>query len=173
MESRKTDTNFIWLDDGVTLVESTQADYDWINAHLREWDRREAEVFDGGRPDRLSDMERSWTIRDGENVVGFFATRTFADESVLSRRRFLVELTTDYVWKIKVKYVRFSRAVFRAVVENAPTWVDEFYTLPMKAYTGTVKWQERILGLRRLREVEIEGIPHVLLGTTRKEVMSW
>jgi len=165
----ETASNFIWLGDGVTLVRSTQADFDFINAHLREADRRETEVFDRGRPDALCDMETSWTIRDAGNVVGFIATMPFADESVMSRRRFLVELTTGHVWKIKVKYVRYSRAVLRAVVENALPWVEDFYTLPMKAYAGACRWDEKVLRMRKVREIEVEGVPHVLFHITRKE----
>ena len=166
----KTDSNFIWLGEGVTMTGSTQPDFDYINAHLREGDKAETQVFDGGKPDSLSQMEKSWTIRDGGNVVGFLASMPFADESIMSRRRFMVQLTTDYVWKIKIKYVRFSRAVLRAFVENSPAWVDEFYTLPMKSYTGAVKWDEKILKLHRLRELDVGGVPHVLFGITRKEV---
>ena len=165
--------SFIYLGEGVTLAKSWQEDYDYVNAHLRDMDRRETEVFDGGKPDRLSDMERSWTIRDGENIVGYFATMTFPDESILSRRRFLVELTTDYVWKIKVKYVRFSRRVVRAVVENTAPWATDFYTLPMADYGGTVKWQQKILGFRKINEIDVEGVKHVLLHTTRQEVLKW
>lgn len=168
----RTRSNFIWLGDGVTMTCSTQADFDFINARLRAADYAETQVFDGGRPDALADMERSWTIRDGANVVGFVATKPFADESLLSRRRFLVQLTTEYVWRIKVKYVRFSRAVLRAVVENAPAWVEDFYTLPMKSYEGAVRWDERVLRMRRVCEVDVEGVPHVLFGITRKEALA-
>lgn len=168
----RTRSNFIWLGEGVTLTGSTQADFDFINARLRAADRAETQVFDAGRPDALADMERSWTIRDGANVVGFIATKPFGDESVMSRRRFLVQLTTEYVWRIKVKYVRFSRAVLRAVAENAPAWVEEFYTLPMKSYEGAVKWDERILKMRRVREVDVEGVPHVLFRITRQEAVA-
>jgi len=168
----RTRSNFIWLGEGVTMTGSTQADFDFVNAHLRAADYAETQVFDGGRPDALADMERSWTVRDGANVVGFVATAPFAYESVMSRRRFLVQLTTEYVWRIKVKYVRFSRAVLRAVCENAPAWVTEFYTLPMKAYAGAVRWDERILKMRRVREIDVEGVPHVLFRITRKEATS-
>lgn len=165
----ETRSNFIWLGEGVTMVASTQDDFDFINANLREMDRRETQVFDNGRPDALADMERSWTIRDGANIVGFVATKPFADESVLSRRRFLVQLTTGHVWRIRIKYVRFSRAVLAAVAANSPKWVTDFFTLPMKAYEGAVKWDERVLKMRRLGEIDAEGVPHVLFHITRKE----
>ena len=165
----RTRSNFIWLGEGVTMVASTQDDFDFINANLREMDRRETQVFDNGRPDALADMERSWTIRDGANVVGFVATAPFACESVMSRRRFLVQLTTEYVWRIKVKYVRFSRSVLAAVAENSPAWVTDFFTLPMKAYAGAVKWDERVLKMRKVREIDVDGVPHVLFHITRKE----
>ncbi len=161
--------NFIWLGDGVTMVRSVQEDYDHINANLREADLREVMVFDGGRRDALADMEECWTVRDGPNVVCFLATRTFAGESLLSRRRFLVQLTTDYVWRIKVKYVRFSRAVLKACVERTPPWIDEFFTLPMKEYAGAVRWDERVLKMTRMAEPVLNGVPHVLFRITRKE----
>ena len=167
---RGTDGNFIWIGDGITLARSWPEDVALVNANLREWDRREAQVFDGGRPDRLEDFEQCWTIRDGGDVVGFFGMRTFADESPMSRNRVLVELTTDHVWKMKVKYVRLSRKVFMAVCDRAPSWVTDFWTLPMKAYAGTVKWQERVLGMRRVREIELEGVAHVLFHIARKEI---
>lgn len=165
----ETSSNFIWLGEGVTMTRSVQEDYEATYADLREWDRRETEVFDGGRADALADMETSWTIRDGAALVGFIALKTFAGESVLSRRRFIVQLTTNHVWKVKVKYVRFSRPVLRAVAENAPGWVTDFYTLPMKAYAGAVRWDERILKMHRVREIVANGVPHVLFHITRKE----
>ena len=169
----RTRSNFIWLGEGVTMTGSTQADFDFINARLRAADYAETQVFDAGRPDALADMERSWTIRDGAYVVGFIASRIFADQSPMAHQRFIVQLTTEYVWRIKMKYVRFSRAVLRAFVENAPAWVTDFYTLPMKAYTGAVRWDERILRMHRVREVDVEGVPHVLFHITRQEVEKW
>lgn len=167
------DPNFIWIGDGVSLARSWPEDMDFVNANLREWDWRETQVFDGGRPDRLEDFETCWTIRDGADIVGYFGMRTFADESLMSCSRFLVELTTPHVWQMKVKYVRLSRKVLGAVCGRAPSWVTDFWTLPMKAYAGTVKWQERVLGMKRVREIELEGVPHVLFHITRKETESW
>ena len=161
------ESNFIWLGEGVTMVRSVQADYDFINANLREADLREVLVFDRGRRDRLSDMEESWTVRDGPNVVCFLATKPFEGEGPLSRRRFLVQLTTEYVWRIKVKYVRYSRAVLAAMARRTPPWVTDFYTLPMKEYVGAVRWDERILGMERVAEPVLNGVPHVLFHITR------
>ena len=157
------------LGDGVTLTPSTQADFDVVNANLRAGDLAETKVFDFGRPDRLDDMERSWTIRDGSNIVGFVALKAFGDESLLSKNRFLVQLTTNYVWKIKLKYVRYSRAVLKAVCERAPGWVTDFWTMPMKAYSGAVRWDERILKMHKVMELDIVGVPHVLFHITREE----
>jgi len=168
----KTQSNFIWLGEGVTLVRSVQADYDWINAHLRAADRAETQVFEGGRPDSLADMDESWTIRDGAALVGFAALKSFPGESALSRRRFIVELTTTYVERIKIKYVRFSRAVLAALAANAPSWVEDFYTLPMESYTGAVEWDARILKMRPVKRIVANGVGHVLFHITRKEALS-
>lgn len=168
----RTDGNFIWLGDGVTMTRSVQTDYDFVNAHLRDADYAETQVFDRGRPDALADMESSWTVRDGGDIVCFVALKPFGTESVMSRNRFLVQLTTDHVWRIKKKYVRFSRKVLRAVAENAPPWVTDFWTLPMKSYAGAVKWDERILKMTRVREMRLEGVDHVLFRITRKDATS-
>ena len=162
-------SNFIWLGDGVTMTRSTQDDFDRINADLRDADRAEQQVFDGGRPDALADMESSWTVRDGPHLVCFAALRTFLGESVLSRSRVIVQLTTNHVWRIKVKYVRFSRAVLRELAGNAPPWVGEFWTFPMASYAGAVAWDERILGFHRVREIVLSGVPHVAMRISRKE----
>lgn len=158
------------LGDGVTMTRSTQEDYDWINAHLRADDAAEQRVFGEGFKDTVAMMERSWTIRDGENIVGFIATVIMQGDSPLSTRRMMAQMTTEYVWKIKVKYVRYSRRVLRAVVENTAAWVNDFYTMPMASYVGAVKWDERILGLHRMGVVQVNGVDHVLFRIGRKEV---
>jgi len=158
------------IGDGVTLKRSTQADYDHVNSHLRAEDAAEQRVFGEGFRDSLDMMERSWTIRDGENVVGFIATVVARGDSPLSPRRFLAEMTTEYVRRIPVKYVRLSRRVLRAVVENTAPWVSEFYTLPMASYAGAVRWDERILRMHREGTVRVNGVDHVLFRIGRKEV---
>lgn len=157
------------LGEGVVLRPATQADFDFINARLREMDERETEVF--GHKDARADLEAAWVILDGDVVVGYVGYLPLADGSILSRSRFLAELTTDAVWSRKVKYVRYSRRVLKAVVAKMPPWVETLYTLPMKDYAGAVAWLERVLKMTRVGEVEVNGIPHVLFRITRKEVL--
>lgn len=157
------------IGENVSLRQATQADFDFINAHLRTLDEREASVF--GHKDALSDLEVVWTIFDGETLIGYVGYLPLRDGSLFSKSRFLAGLTTDAVWSRKVKYVRYSRRVLKAVVARSPSWVDTFYTLPMKSYAGAVKWLERVLKMTRLGDVMVNEVPHVLFRITKKEVL--
>ena len=159
------------LGDGVTLTKSTKADFDYINAHLREGDAAEQRVFGEGFQDSIELTERSWTIRDGAAVVGYLATVVMRGDTPLSPRRLLAEMTTNYVSSIKIKYVKFSRRVLKAVVEHSAPWITDFYTMPMASYVGAVKWDERILRMRKIGVVPINGIDHIIFHISRKEAL--
>ena len=170
-ESFRTDSNFIWLGDGVTMVRSTDADFALVHGRLRPGDRAEERVFGEGRRDRLEDMESAWTVRDGAEVVCWVALALFRGDGPLSRRRLVAEMTTDHVWRARLRYVRHSRRVLAAVVENGPSWAEEFLSTPMEAYAQSVRWQERVLGFRRAGRVVVNGVAHAVLRTTRQEVL--
>ena len=167
--------NFVWVGDGVTLVRSTDADWEMANGNLRPGDAEEhaaALAAKGGAP-TPERMESAWTIRDGADVLGYIGLLPFDDESLMSRSRMVVMLSTREVDRRKVKYVRWSRAVFAAVAERAPKWVDGFYTYPLASYRAAVKWLKRVLRFRVVEERIEDGAKHLLMGISRKEAVSW
>ena len=173
--SRADGENFVWVGDGVTLVRSTDADWERANGNLRPGDAEEraaALAAKGGAP-TPGRMESAWTIRDGADVLGYVGLMPFDDESLMSRSRMVVMLSTREVDRRKVKYVRWSRAVFAAVAERAPKWVDDFYTYPLASYRAAVKWLKRVLRFRVVEERVEDGYEYLLMGISRKEATSW
>lgn len=147
------------IGEGVTLTPSTQADYDYVNANLREGDRCERDFF--GCEDRLEDMDLSYTVRDGEDIIAFLALKPMGGETRLSKSRFFVYLTTSHVRSRRIKYVRTTKKLLRAFVEAVPAWITEFHALTMESYVGAVRWLERVVGMRRIGRIDIDGEPHV------------
>lgn len=162
-------TGCIDLGYGIALSPGTQPDFDYVNANMRKADRRECEVFGEGG-ERFDRWEQAWSIRDGDDIIGIIGFCIFGMESPMSRNRLFCFLSTDAVWSRKVKFVRRSRLVFRRVAGMCRPWVTDFYSLPMSEYRQSIRWQERILGFRRVAEDEFRGVKHTVLHIRRNEV---
>lgn len=156
------------------LTPSTDADFDYINSHLRDMDKFEQDhaLSQCGlaKPDSLDQMEKSWTLHLCGEIVGYVAIQVPYGSSSLCNRRFVPMLSTKNVAHHPVDYVRLSLPVLRHVVRNAPPWVDDFLSLPLERYAKSVKWQEQILGFRRLAEFDLYGEKAVLLHIQRKDI---
>ena len=159
----------IEIGDGVTIEDSVQEDVDWIESHFREGDRLEHEALGGGRT-TLDIFERCWTVRNGDDIIGYCGIAIPDGDTVLSNLRFLCYMSCVNADKAKVKYVKMSRPVMRAVVARTPPWVDTYLSLPNVKYRGSVIWHERVLKMRCLREETWRGETFKLFAATRKEV---
>ena len=162
----------IEIADGVTIAESVQEEVDWIEAHFREGDRLEHEALGGGRTVIADLFEQCWTVRNGEDLIGYCGVAIPDGDTVLSPRRFLCYMSCTNADKAKVKYVKSSRPVMKAIVARTRPWADEFLSLPNVKYRGSVIWHERVLKMRCLQEIVWKGETFKLFETTRKEVES-
>lgn len=156
------------------LTPSTDADFEYINANLRPLDRFEQDHALSkcglAKPDSLCQMEKSWTLHlDGE-IVGYVALQVPYGSSTLCDRRFVPMLSTVNVEHHPVDFARLSLPVFRHVVQSAPPWVGDFLSLPLARYAKSVRWQEQMLGFRRVAEFDLYGENAVLLHISRKDV---
>lgn len=156
------------------LTPSTDADFAYINAHLRPLDKFEQDhccrILGEGARDSLAQMEMSWTLRLRGEIVGYVALQVPPLSSPISRIRNVPMTSTVNVAHHPIDYVRLSRPVLEYVVSQAPTWVDTFISAPFKRYAQSVKWQERVMGWHRVGEFDMGGGESaVLLKIERKE----
>lgn len=155
---------------GVTIEESVQEDVDWIEDHFREGDRIEHEALGGGRTVIADLFEQCWTVRNGEDLIGYCGVAIPDGSTVLSPERFLCYMSCVNADKAKVKYVRMSRPVMREIVARTKPWAETFLSLPNVRYHGSVVWHERVLKMHRLRTVRFMEEDFILFKTTRTEV---
>lgn len=156
------------LGDGVTIRPTTPADAAAVNADMRDADRAEYEVFGLDGEDFMK-WEFAFTVLCDGDIVGIAGFLMFQNGSVMSQNRLFGFMSTNAVWRHKVKFVKHSRKVFDAVAALGRPWVTDFYAIPMSAYKASIRWQERVLGFRIKEEVVLNGIPHTILHR-RKEV---
>lgn len=159
------------IGDGVTIEDSTQEDIDYVESNFREGDKVEHESLGGGRT-MLDIFERCWTVRNGEDIIGYCGVAIPDGDTVLSNIRFLCYMSCTNADKAKVKYVKMSRRVMKAIVAQTRPWIDTYLSLPNVKYHGSVIWHERVLKMRCLREDVWRGETFKLFVTTRKEVES-
>ena len=161
----------IELDMGVTIEPSVQEDVDWVESHFREGDRLEHESLGGGRT-MIDDLfEQCWTIRIGDDIIGYCGVAIPDGSTVLSPERFLCYMSSVNADKAKIKYVKMSRPVMREIVARTKPWVDTYLSLPNVKYHGSVIWHERVLKMERLQTVRFMGEDFILFKTTRSEVL--
>lgn len=157
-----------------SLAPATEADFAWVNAHLRGMDRFEQQHFirigDIQRPDSPDMLERAWTIRMGGEVVGYVGLQVPPGMTALSRLRFMPMLSTEAARLRPVDYARLSRPVLAWVVRQAPPWVEAFLSAPLARYAASVRWHERTMGWRRVAEYDVGGERAVLFTISRSEV---
>lgn len=159
---------------GFRLDPATQAEIDHVEAHYRAGDRREMEVAGGGRT-MLEEFEACWTVRAGNgDIVGYFGVLCLPGESVLGRSRGFCFMSCEAANRHKIAFVKASRPAFSWVASQCPPWVDRFVTWPLESYRGSIRWQERVLGMRRTFAVDAGGGERiVLMELTRTEVNAW
>ena len=160
---------------GFTLVPATQDDIDYVEANFRAGDRREQEV-ENAPPTLLEDCESCWTVRaDNGDVIGYFGILVMPNESHLSRTRAFCFMSCENANRHKVAFVKATRPAFRWMVGRCPSWVDTYLTWPLESYRSSVRWQEKVLKMRRVALVPapVDGERYVVMELTRQEVESW
>ena len=156
-----------------SLAPATEADFAWVNAHLRGMDRFEQQHFirigDIPRPDSPDMLERAWTIRMGGEVVGYVGLQVPPGMTALSRLRFMPMLSMSQAQKMTLSLPE-SRARAAWVVRQAPPWVEAFLSAPLARYAASVRWHERTMRWRRVAEYDVGGERAVLFTISRSEV---
>ena len=156
------------------LTPSTDEDFAYINANLREMDKFEQTHFREkcgiNEVDSLNLFEKSWTLHlDGE-IVGYVALQIPPMQSSFSSVRFVPMLSTKNVAHHPLDYARLSRPVLEHVLRSAPAWVTDFYSMPLAKYTASVRWHEKTMRWHRVRELDAMGEKAVLFYLNRKEI---
>ena len=159
------------------LTPSTDEDFAYINANLRDMDRFEQDhfcrVMGTETRDSLDQMEKSWTLHLHGEIVGYVALQVPTGSSPMSHIRGIPMLSTVNVEHHPVDFARLSRPVLEYVASQAPSWVDTFLSAPLKRYARAVRWHERTMGWTRVGEFDVgNGEKTVLFKTTRKELAS-
>ena len=159
---------------GFNLAPSTQEEIDYVEANFRAGDRREQEV-ENAPPTLLEDFESCWTVRAANgDVIGYFGVLVMPNESHMSRSRGFCFMSCENANRHKIAFVKATRPVFRWVVEQCPPWTDTFLSWPLESYAASVRWQEKILKMRRVALVPAPmGERYVHLEISRKEVLTW
>ena len=160
---------------GFALSPATQEEIDYVEENFREGERRERDV-EQAAPTRLSEFERCWTVRAGNgDVIGYFGVMEMPNESFMSRTRAFCFMSCENANRHKVAFVKASRPAFRWVVGACPPWVEVFLTWPLESYAASVRWQERVLKMRRVAVVPAArgGERYIVMQTTRQEVETW
>lgn len=160
---------------GFALAPSTQEEIDFVEANFRAGERHEREIELAERT-RLGDFEQCWTVRAGNgDIVGYFGVLVMPGESFMSRTRGFCFMSCEAANRHKLAFVKASRPAFRWMVEACPAWTDRYLTWPLESYTASVRWQERVLKMRRVARVPapVDGERYIVMELTRQEVESW
>ena len=161
----------IEIGEGTEIETSVQEDIDYVEANYREGERAEHAVF-GNRRTLLGDFETCWTVRHKGDVIGYFGVAIPREATAFRPGRWLCYMSCANAEKYKYMYVKQSRAVMRKVVEGLPGHVTELRSMPAERYEKSVKWHERVLKMRRLTTIELNGERFVVFGITRKEAVA-
>lgn len=161
----------IELGDGLTLEDATQADLDEIHANLRAGDAAE-HAYDDEDKIPIDHLPGVKVIRHNGVLLGYIGAQPIAGENQLSNRRHIYYLSTKEADKMKLTYVKRTRDVLRAYLDNfAPDYVDEIYTVAMPIeYPPACKWIERILRFKPVKDVEWRGGVHRIYVIQRKDI---
>ena len=163
------------VEGGFSLYPASQGDLDWVEANFREGERREAD--EAGEPDSRTtpdDFEMCWTVvaENGE-VVGYFGVMTCPDQSVMSPTRAFCFMSCTAADRHKFAFVRSTRPIFRWVASRCPPWVTRFVSWPIEDYPQSVRWQEKVLRMRRVSRVPMGRTHVILLEITKEEIEKW
>lgn len=154
---------------GTSVETATQSDVDYVEENFREGERKEHEACGGGRT-KVGDFESCWAVSYNGDLIGYCGVAVPAGATVFAPMRWLCYMSCTNAEKYRFKYVKESRDVMRLIVSQVPGYVTELRSLPAAAYEKSVKWHERVLKMRRMDEVLINGERFVMFGTTRKEI---
>lgn len=159
---------------GFTLALSSQEEIDHVEANFRAGERHERDV-ENAPPTLLEDFERCWTVRAGNgDVVGYFGILVMPNESFMSRTRAFCFMSCEAANRHKIAFVKATRPVFRWMVGRCPPWTDRYLTWPLESYAASVRWQEKVLKMRRIARVPAgNGENYIVMELTRQEVESW
>ena len=159
---------------GFTLAPATQEDIDYVEANYRAGERHEREVENAPRT-LLGDFESCWTVRAANgDVIGYFGVLVMPAESFMSRTRAFCFMSCENANRHKLAFVKASRPAFRWMVEACPPWTDRYLTWPLESYAASVRWQEKVLKMRRVARVPAgNGECYVVMELTRQEVERW
>lgn len=151
---------------------ATQADIDAVADSFREGERRSEQLL--GR-DRLDSFEQCWAVEAANgDLVGYFGVCMLPNESVMGRGRAFCFMSCEAADRHKLAFVKATRPAFKWVAEQCPPWVDMFVSWPLESYAKSVRWQEKVLGMRRVATTPVGGGENcVILELTRKEMESW
>lgn len=151
------------------LETSTQEDLDYIQANFREGERMEQEAVEAGH-DTLDLFEQCFTVWYKDERIGYCGIMLQPGQTILSPSRFVAYMSCENANRHKFYYVKQSRKVLKAVVDQVQPWVSEFHSLPDERYTGSVKWHERILKMRRIGTFRYKNSNMIHFVINRKEV---
>ena len=156
------------------LTPSTEDDFAYINANLREMDKFEQDHFlksgTMDHPDSLDMMEAAWTLHLKGEIVGFVGLQIAPLQSPLSTSRFVPMLSTVNVEHHPLDYARLSRPILECVAAHAKPWVRDFFSVPLAKYEASVRWHEKTMGWHRAAEYDLFGEKAILFHLTRKEL---
>lgn len=157
--------------DEAEIETATQSDLDYVTANFRDGDRAECDLF-GGKGDTIDLFEKCWVVHLKGEVVGYCGVATLPGCSWLSPIRFLCFMSCKAADGMKRSFVRASRPVMKAVVEQTPPWVEMFVSAPVEDYKGTIIWHDRVLGMHRIGAKHFKGHGIIFYMKTREEVMA-
>ena len=152
---------------------STEEEFAYINANLREMDKFEQNHFRshcGGKVDSLDLFEKAWTIRLKGEIVGFVAIQVASGQTVFGNSRFIPMLSTKNVEHHAIDYARLTKPVLKYVASQAQPWVTDFFSLPLAKYDASVRWHEKTMGWHRVAEYDAFGERAILFQISRKEL---
>lgn len=158
------------LGGGLVLRPATQADIDYVHAHLREGDRLE-HAFDEKGEDTVERLPGVQAVVLNGRIIGYIGSLVHPYETPLSPRRVVYYLSTVHADERRLTYVRRARDVLRAVVGELPSWVVKIDTVSMpEAYPMACKWLERVLGFRKDMDYRWRGSLFRLYHILRKDI---
>ena len=161
----------IELENDTVIETATQSDIDYVVENYREEDRKENDVFSKDH-DSVEMFEQCWSISHKGKLIGYCGIMVLPGETILSPRRFICFMTCENANRIKVTFVRMSRAVMRAIVSETHGWVDTFFSAPVEQYHGSIIWHERVLKMHRFAESIFNNHMVIHFFIERKEVLS-
>lgn len=162
----------IKINDNTVIRSASQQDIDTVESNLRRGDFEECAIV-GDRDAwhaKVQEFERCYSIWNSNKLVGYCGVLIPPGQTALTTSRWLCFLSTVWANSIKVSFVRNSRKVMKEIIARCPDYVEEFLSMPMADYRGSVIWHERVLKMHRKGECEILGHKHIIYTISRKDV---